>query len=940
MAATIMSTGQITIVDLTDQRTSSFYLSANASKIQVYDKSTGNFSPDYKTNTVTVTPAFFYGNQNCTDQLTTSNLTYAVNGAAVSQFNSSDDISKSKYAQVGNLLYIRENIDSSETLYVVATIKEEKVQDPETGLKNQKDIQANIEFARVDTGADGTGITNVTTQYGVSATQDAQLAENEWKNSINDVALGTTNKYLWIKQTTTFSNGDFKEQIYIAGTYGETGKTGAAGRSVKSITEEYYISDSNSSATGGSWSANAPTSVEANKYLWTRTEIVYTESNGEPSAPEYIPSEGGKCDTTWKLAVDEVTAATNAVNNLQASYDELKKQVDDAIETHFGEVDPTLDGEPASEWTTAEEKAKHNGDLYYNTATGRAWRYLYNTETKTAEWIVVTDEGLSDALKQIDTLKDAVDDKVTIYYGEKYPSSAEVNDLWIKGENGDSYRCTVAYKNDAATSITWKNYWALANSAVRQIDIEFAKTQSATSIDENAVTWYTISPTWEEGWYIWQRTHIKDGSNNTLSTSAPVCITSASRSITSVTNYYKRTTTNSAPSTSGDDWATTPTAPNKDNPYLWNYEKVEYTYGDPSTTNPALIGMYSADGEAGRGIESITEYYLISASGTGITFEIDTNGDPTNTAWEDTVQATTDAAPYLWNAEVIKYNKAPLYEASEPQVIGYRGVGVKSIITYYQVNNSNTAPDTTSLTNWKETYEKAGAVSASAQYMWSFTKTTYTDNSVSNTNPVIIATYAPAGKDAVYVVVESGSHIIFSDTQTQDITLTATLYVGGSEATPTKRVWSSIPGAISNSEKTLVVTRSMVTNIRTFICTMTYDGKEYSDRITISDKTDPVWYDIISSNGDKFTNGNVSTTLTANLYHSQKGKLDNDALAKYYFNWKKYNGKGEEQPFSPATSGAGQAGYQNQITIGEKDVDSKAIFTCEVTTEAPSTDAT
>lgn len=938
MAATIMSTGQITIVDLTDQRTSSFYLSANASKIQVYDKSTGNFSPDYTKNVVTVTPAFFYGNEDCTNQLTTSNLTYAVNGTAVSQFNSSDDISGSEYAQVGNLLYIKKNIDSSGTLYVVATIKKEGVKDPSTELQNKDTIQANIEFARVDTGADGTGITNVTTQYGVSATQDTQ--PTVWKDSINDVALGTTNKYLWIKQTTTFSSGEPKVQIYIAGTYGETGETGAAGRSVKSITEQYYISTSKDSPTGGSWTTTAPTSIEIGKYLWIRTEILYTESNGTTSAPEYNPSEKGKCDITWNLAVDEVTKTDASLKALQTSYDELKKQVDNAIETHFGEVDPTLENSPASEWTTDTSKAQHNGDLYYNTATGRAWRYLYNTETKTAEWVVVTDEGLADALDQISTLQGAVDKKVSIFYGETVPTSAEVDDLWIQGENGDSYRCKKAYiASDKVDSNNWGTYWELANSAVRSVDIEFAKNQSSTQIEDSA-SWSTESPKWEAGWYIWQRTVIKDGSGKALSVSDPVCITSASRSITSVTNYYKRTTTNSAPSASDSGWNTTPTAPDKDNPYLWNYEKVEYTYGDPSTTDPALIGMYSADGEAGRGIESITEYYLASANGTGVTFEIKEDGTPTDAAWKDTVQTTGDATPYLWNAEVIKYNKAPFYEASEPQVIGYRGVGVKSVVTYYQVNNSNTAPETTSSANWKEAYEDAGTVSASAQYMWSFTKTTYTDGSFSNTSPVIIATYAPAGKDAVYVVVESDSHIIFSDTQTENITLTATLYVGGSEATPTKRVWSSIPDTISNSEKTLVVTRSMITNIRTFICTMTYDDKEYSDRITISDKTDPIWCEIISSNGDKFTNGNVSTTLTANLYHSQKGKLSDSDLANYYFNWKKYNKEGKEQAFIPTTTGAGQTGYQNKITIGAADVDSKAIFTCEVTTEAPNTSVT
>jgi len=45
MAAQIVSTGQITLVDLTDQRTISFYLQANRAKVQVKDGST--YSPDY-----------------------------------------------------------------------------------------------------------------------------------------------------------------------------------------------------------------------------------------------------------------------------------------------------------------------------------------------------------------------------------------------------------------------------------------------------------------------------------------------------------------------------------------------------------------------------------------------------------------------------------------------------------------------------------------------------------------------------------------------------------------------------------------------------------------------------------------------------------------------------------------------------------------------------
>lgn len=956
MAATIMSTGQITIVDLTDQRTSSFYLQANASKIQVYDKEEKNFSPDYTKNVVTITPYFFYGNEEYTSSLTSSNLSYKVEvgggSTSVAKIGSADNPGTNKYYQVGNLLYIAANIESAGTMRIVATIAKETVEDKETGLTNGKEITADIEFARVDTGADGVSVSSITTQYGVSTTQDSQ--PTSWVDSISDITLSNTNKYLWVKQTTTFSNKDTEEQIYIAGTYGDTGATGSAGRSVKSITEQYYTSNSKESPVGSSWSTDAPTSVQANQYLWTRTEIVYTN----PAGTEYVPSETGKCDTTWNLAVDEVTKNTEALNTLNASYESLKKdlqaQIDNAIDTWFGDENPTASNSPAKDWTNDDIRQQHSGDLYYNTETGAAWRYLQVDGVW--QWTKITDEALNEAIGRIDKLQTEVDGKVTIFYGNDYPTAAEKDDLWIKGTDGDSYQCTTAYTSSTTINNTnWTTYWTLANSAVRRIDIEFAKTASSTMTkeEENKATWNTTSPEWEQGTYIWQRTHIYDGSGNTLSTSDPVCITSASRSITSVTNYYLRTTTNLAPSTTTSGWSETPTAPDKDNPYLWNYEKVEYTYGDPSTTEPALIGMYSKDGAtgaAGRGIVSITEYYQAYPSGMGLSFAIDSAGKPTDTKWTTTVPATTDSLPYLWNAEVIQYTSGTIYEASAAQVIGYRGVGVSKVQSYYLVNNETTAPLTTD-EGWKETYAEAGNVSSTNKYMWTYTKTTYTSGSSTSTDPVIIATYTKDGEDAIYTIVESNSHIIFSDTQTKDITLTATLYAGSAAITSgVTYAWTFIPpnSLITDSKtSTQTITRSQVTNIQTCICTITYNGKSYSDRITISDKTDPITCEITSSKGDKFTNGNVSTDLTATLYHSQKGKMSDDEMQAYYFNWKKYDKNGvEDTTFSPKYSGSCGGGsasattYCNAIMIESKDVDSKAIFTCSVTTESPNTTST
>jgi hypothetical protein len=44
----------------------------------------------------------------------------------------------------------------------------------------------------------------------------------------------------------------------------------------------------------------------------------------------------------------------------------------------------------------------------------------------------------------------------------------------------------------------------------------------------------------------------------------------------------------------------------KEKRYLWNYEKTEYTYGDPTYSPPSIIGTYSEDG---RGIERVDEWY-------------------------------------------------------------------------------------------------------------------------------------------------------------------------------------------------------------------------------------------------------------------------------------------------------------------------------------------
>lgn len=69
------------------------------------------------------------------------------------------------------------------------------------------------------------------------------------------------------------------------------GEDGASGKGVKSIVEQYYLSTSQTSLTGGSWSTTPPT-WEKGKYIWTRVVITYTNNTYTETDPVCVT--GGK----------------------------------------------------------------------------------------------------------------------------------------------------------------------------------------------------------------------------------------------------------------------------------------------------------------------------------------------------------------------------------------------------------------------------------------------------------------------------------------------------------------------------------------------------------------------------------------------------------------------------------------------------------------------
>ncbi len=214
--------------------------------------------------------------------------------------------------------------------------------------------------------------------------------------------------------------------------------------------------------------------------------------------------------------------------------------------------------------------------------------------------------------------------------------------------------------------------------------------------------------------YLWNY-EIIDYTEGDDFTSGPVCIGTYGNSIKAITEYYAATTTNSAPdryltgtTINTDVWkiSVTQTGQSATKPYVWNFERTEYTLDNPRDTEVTLLTSTP------RAIDTITEYYMVKTDNStpnSPSYQTDDNNH--NLApiipvdWLTTKPSVSQGGS-LWNCEVIKYTSVDgdgknLYEIVQPTRIGYAGkdgAGVKKI---------NTNIRNFSLQKWQE-YGEAG----------------------------------------------------------------------------------------------------------------------------------------------------------------------------------------------------------------------------------------
>lgn len=126
---------------------------------------------------------------------------------------------------------------------------------------------------------------------------------------------------------------------------------------------------------------------------------------------------------------------------------DLQNQIDGQIETFYYDYEPKLNNIPASDWTTEDDKKKHEGDLFYWKSKGYAYRFFKDGDTW--KWQLVQDTDVTKALQTASFAQSTANSKCRVFLTQPTPPY-DTGDMWNQGQNGDILTCVVARADGAS----------------------------------------------------------------------------------------------------------------------------------------------------------------------------------------------------------------------------------------------------------------------------------------------------------------------------------------------------------------------------------------------------------------------------------------------------------------------------------------------------------
>lgn len=158
-------------------------------------------------------------------------------------------------------------------------------------------------------------------------------------------------------------------------------------------------------------------------------------------------------DDVWKNTSDNVEYIYKSGNWVRVMLpNDIMEQLDGKIDSYFKDYEPTLNNYPANEWLTDNDRASHNGDLFYWKSTGMCYRFVQIDGVW--QWYNVKDKDIEKALENASKAQDTADGKRRNFITTPVPPY-DIGDLWTQGNTGDLMRCQTARTSGNYVSSDW-----------------------------------------------------------------------------------------------------------------------------------------------------------------------------------------------------------------------------------------------------------------------------------------------------------------------------------------------------------------------------------------------------------------------------------------------------------------------------------------------------
>lgn len=455
--------------------------------------------------------------------------------------------------------------------------------------------------------------------------------KGEWKAGTYwyyDEVTHNGSTWICIESTTTQEPSDSSTDWLKVVSKGEDG---TSGKGVKSIVEQYYLSTSQTSLTGGSWSTTPPT-WEKGKYIWTRSVITYTDDSTTTTDP--ISVTGGAGDNG--LGVKSV----DVFYYLSSSSSELI----------------------GGEWSTIAPTWVNGKYMWSKTKT----TYTDDTFVESNPVCITGGKGEDGkdgkGVQSVDVLYYLSSSSTSLSGGSWSTNSPTwVDGKYIWSKTKVVYTDGSSIETNPACITGGKGSTGDNGRGILSIVEEYYLSTSSNSLVGGS--WSTTPPTWENGKYIWTRSVITY-TDSTSTTTNPICSTGSTGEtgigVKSVAEQYYLSTSYSTPT--GGSWQTSVPAW-QDGKYIWTRVVITYTNNTYTETDPVCVtGGKGPSGNDGVGISAVDVLFYLSTSSSSLEGGAWSTTSP---KWED--------GKYLWTKTKVTYTNGSTWESDPACITGSQG---------------------------------------------------------------------------------------------------------------------------------------------------------------------------------------------------------------------------------------------------------------------------